>query len=311
MAAPAFLGIHHVGIVAHDVAALLVFYERAAGLVRWTALESLPLPGTGVALATPNAGLRLLAGGQAPLRRPVSEAGFTHVCLQSPAVQGLREAFERAGARLHSPLVDLGTGFLYTYARDSEHNVTELEGVPPVWPQPQPWLAHVNVACADLPRLCDFYAALFASSAVCSPRLRGNPLLDQIADMKGVELRMAWVAAGNAQVELIHYCAPAAVASSGPSGRRAAGASGHAYVALEVADLGAACAQLVACGGTLRARTAPNAPLAHGADPEGNALWLIDHAWLEAQGASFTQLAQPDIVARFAAARQSFQRGSS
>ena len=298
--------IHHIGLAAHDMKALAAFYRQAAGLRAWDALDALQLPGRGLSLAGPNAGLRLLADAEAPRRRPVSEAGFTHVCLQSPAVPALRNAFERAGASFHSPLIDLGTGFLYTYARDPEHNVTELEGVAPVWADGRPWLAHVNVACADLSRQCDFYGALLAAPVVRSRRLHGNPLLDRIADLDHVELRMAWISAGNAQVELISYSAPAAVASSSPGTRRAPGANGHAYVAFEVDGLDAACAHLQACGGTLAAEPAPSsqsASLAFAVDPEGNPLWLIDREWLIGHGASFTQLAQPDIVARFDAAR--------
>jgi catechol 2,3-dioxygenase-like lactoylglutathione lyase family enzyme len=130
------LGINHVGIVAHDQAALQNFYARAAGLQPWSALDALGLPGGGVALAGPNAGVRLLPGASSPRRRHVSEAGFTHLCFQSPAITPLHAAFAEAGATFHSPLVDLGTGFLYCYARDPEHNVTELEGVAPVWTSP-------------------------------------------------------------------------------------------------------------------------------------------------------------------------------
>ncbi len=302
-----FIGLHHVGIVAHDAPALAAFYRQAAGMQDWAALKSLPLPGQGLALAGPNAGLRILAGGQVPQRRPVSEAGITHICLQSPAVQPLRSAFEQAGAVFHSPLVDLGTGFLYTYARDIEHNVTELEGVAPVWADGQPWLAHVNVACADLGAQCDFYGALLGTRPVRSPRLHGNPLLDCIADLDAVELRMAWTATGNAQVELISYSAPAAAASNLPSSRRAPGAAGHAYLAFEVESLDAACAHVLACGGTVSAAPGPAALLAVCADREGNALWLLESAGLVRAGSSFTQLTQPDIVARFNAARARLQ----
>jgi catechol 2,3-dioxygenase-like lactoylglutathione lyase family enzyme len=307
MASSPILGIHHVGIVAHGAAALASFYEQAATLQRWSAVQALPLPGAGIALAGPNAGLRLLEGGGPAQRRPVSEAGLTHVCLQSPALPALRDAFAAAGAAFHCPPIDLGTGFLYTYARDPEHNVTELEGVAPVWAESRPWLAHVNVACADLSAQCAFYAALLGAAAARSPRLRGNPLLDRIADLDSVELRMAWIPAGNAQVELISYSAPAAVASTLPSRRREPGASGHAYIAFEVEHLDAACKHLQACGGTVATAPVGDAPLATGADGEGNPLWLIERGWLMQHSASFSQLPQPDIVARFDAARARLQ----
>jgi catechol 2,3-dioxygenase-like lactoylglutathione lyase family enzyme len=300
------LGIHHVGLRAHDVPTLARFYERAAGLQPWLTVDTLGLPGEGLALAGPNAGLRLLAGGATPLRRHVSEAGITHLCLQSPAITALHGAFEAAQASFHCPLVDLGTGFLYCYARDTEYNVTELEGVAPVWPEPQPWLAHVNVASVDLKAQCAFYGALCGTPAQRSPRLAGDVRLDQIADLEDVALRMAWVAAGNLQVELIHYEQPAHAATRHPSTRRASGACGHAYVAFEVSSLDAACAHVRDCGGVVtNASAAPG--LAIATDPEGNALWLLATDHLASHGASFQQLSQPDITARFAAARAQLQ----
>jgi catechol 2,3-dioxygenase-like lactoylglutathione lyase family enzyme len=300
------LGIHHVGIVAHDAVALARFHERAAGLIAWHGLQTLALGDNSLALAGPNAGLRLMPHGPAPVRRPVSEAGITHVCLQSPVIESLHAAFATADANFHSPLVDLGTGFLYCYARDPEHNVIELEGVAPVWAEARPWLAHVNVACADIGKQCDFYAALLGRPAARSPRLRGDARLDRIADLSGVELRMAWIDGGNMQIELIHYSQPAAVSTGEHSTRREAGAGGHAYIALEVSDLDAARQHLMHCAGTLRDEPLPPG-VARGADPEGNALWLLDRGHLTAHGASISQLPQPDITARFAAARARLQ----
>jgi catechol 2,3-dioxygenase-like lactoylglutathione lyase family enzyme len=302
MSSSPFLGINHVGIVAHDAAALARFYGDAAALRPWPALEKINLPGSGITLAGPNAGLRVLAGGPLPQRRAVSEAGITHLCFQSTAVDHLRESFTQAQAAFHCPLIDLGTGFLYCYARDTEHNVAELEGVMPVWADRTPWFAHVNVACADIARQSAFYGALFGTAATRSPRLAGDPRLDQIADLHGVELRMAWVAAGNMQIELIHYSQPTAQATTPHSTRRQAGAGGHAYVALETADLAAAAAHLLACGGSL-AEAQPARDTVIAADPEGNPLWLLARDTLKQHGAAYSQLPQPDITARFAAAR--------
>ena len=303
-----FVAINHVGIVAYDLRALTAFYLQAAGLKPWAAHATLDFGGPGVALAGPNAGLRLMPGGAMPQRRHVSEAGITHLCLQSTAIESLRAAHADAQAAFHCPLIDLGTGYLYCYARDTEHNVVELEGVAPVWADATPWLAHVNVACADLPRQCEFYAALLGAAATRSPRLRNDERLDRIADLPGVELRMAWVPAGNMQVELIHYSQPAYAATTAATtatrSRRTPGASGHAYVAFEVQDLAAARAHLLACGGTLQDERVGTVI---GADAEGNPLWLLDRGWLTRHGASVTQLAQPDIVSRFNAARAALQ----
>lgn len=300
------LGVHHIGIVAHDAPALARFYSRAAGLQPWPALAALDLGGEGIALAGPNAGLRVLPGGALPQRRPVSEAGFTHLCLQTPAITALREAFAAEQAAFHCPLVDLGTGFLYCYARDPEHNVTELEGVAPVWSDARPWIAHVNVACADLGAQCDFYGALLAAPVTRSGPLARDPRMDLIADLPGVALRMAWVPAGNLQIELIRYSEPTAAATTAQSSRREPGATGHTYLALEVTSLEAARSHLLACGGTLAGDTAAGG-ISLAADPEGNPIWLLARDWLEPHGASFSLLPQPDVTARFAAARATLQ----
>lgn len=306
MAGSPFLGVHHVAIVAHDVPALAAFYAQAAGFKPWAALDALGFEGKAMALAGPNAGLRILAGGDAPTRRPVSEAGFTHLCLQSPAIAALYAAHAQAGASFHCPLIDLGTGFLYCYARDPEHNVIELEGVAPVWEDGTAWIAHVNVACADIARQAAFYGALIDASVARSPRLQGDARFDQIADLQGVALRMAWVPARNMQIELIHYSQPEAVATTTATSRREPCAAGQAYVAFEVDSLEAARAHLLHCGGSVSDAPSPSGVVI-AADTEGNPLWLLDHVWLAEHNAAIAQLAQPDIATRFAAARSALQ----
>jgi catechol 2,3-dioxygenase-like lactoylglutathione lyase family enzyme len=306
MAGSPFLGVHHVALLAHDASALAAFYARAAGLTPWPALAELGLEGDAIALAGPNAGVRILDGGAVPVRRPVSEAGWTHLCLQSPALAALQEAHAQAGASFHCAPLDLGTGFRYCYARDPEHNVIELEGVAPVWSDATPWIAHVNVACADIARQGAFYSALLDAPLVRSPRLQGDPRLDAIADLPGVALRMAWVVAGNMQIELIHYSQPQAVATTSASSRRAPGASGHAYVAFEVENLDAARQHLAYCGGSVSEAPSPRGVVV-AADTEGNPLWLLERHALAEHKATLAHLAQPDIAARFAAARSALQ----
>jgi predicted enzyme related to lactoylglutathione lyase len=295
------LGIHHVGLRAHDAPALAAFYRRAAGLQEWTALQALEaagLPDHGTALCAPNSGIRVLHGGRQPRRLPVSEAGFTHVCLQSPDFAKLLVSFAESGATFHGTPVELGTGFRYAYARDTEHNVVELEGVAPVWTEPQPWLAHVNVAAHDLKTLTRFYEDLLGRSATRSPRLAADVRLDTLADLPQVALRMAWVPAGACQIELIRYDEPLTAATRASSRRREEGHCGHAYLAFEVDEVEAAAAHVLRCGGSVSPRAARQ-PLAFAHDPEGNPLWLLDARWLAVHGAGISQLAQPDLVARF------------
>lgn len=301
--APWRAGLHHVALRVRHPAQAAQLYTAAAGFQPWPAGCGLGLGAGSVALCTPNAGLVLMpcGPGLAPERRPVCEAGIAHLCLQTPAIGPLVQRLRAQGATLHSEPVDLGTGFLYCYVRDPEHNVIEVECVAPVWPDPRPWLAHANIVTHDLRRLGGFYSAWLGVDAVRSPRLGDDPRLDAIADLPGVQLRAAWLDLGNAQLELMQYLAPA----TGPAtGRRTAGAPGFAHLAFEVADLPLACARLEACGGQVDNLPAPDAWQAWACDPDGNRLLLLD---LRAPGHTalrIQSLPEPHITQRFAAARE-------
>ncbi len=298
----AIAGLHHVAIAAHDVDAAARFYTAAAGFEAWPAGEALGLPLAGKALCSRNAGLWLLPAASAarPLRRPVNEAGIAHLCLQTTDIGQTITRFKASGASLHSEPIDLGTGYLYCYARDPEGNVIEVEGVAPVWPQARPWFAHANIVTPDLSRLVDFYSRFLGSEATRSPRLRNDPRLDTIADLQGVELRAAWLNAGNAQIELMQYLQPATALHSS---RRDSGAVGFAHLGFEVTDLKAACARIVACGGQLQATPLPGAWQAQCLDPDGNRLLLLELAAPAQRSASIDSLQEPQITQRFAAAR--------
>lgn len=297
-----FSGLHHVGLAVQQPARAARFYATAAGFDPWDAAAVLGLPAEGSALRAPNAGLVLLPARQAgqPVRRPVNEAGIAHLCLQTPAIAPVVQGMQELGARLHSPPIDLGTGFLYCYARDPELNVIEVECVAPVWPDPRPWVAHANIVTHDLQRLCGFYAALLGVDAVRSPRLRDDVRLDTIADLPGVQLRAAWLDAGNAQLELMQYLAPA---TPKETGRRTPGEPGYAHLAFEVSGLEEARAHLAACGGQLDPKPAALPWQAWATDPDGNRLLLLDLQDSQLAPVRIQALADPWIAPRFAVAR--------
>jgi len=278
------------------------FYGAAAGFAPWSAAGPLAESLGGLALCAPNAGLLLLPAGAAgqPVRRPVSEAGIAHLCLQTPAIGQVVSQMTALGAQLHSEPIDLGTGFLYCYARDPEHNVIEVECVAPVWSDPRPWVAHANIVTHDLPRLCQFYSAMLGVEAVRSPRLRDDPRLDAIADLQGVQVRVAWLNAGNAQLELMQYLHPTTEAATG---RRTSGAAGFAHIAFEVADLASACAHLRACGGAVEAAADGSPWQARCTDPDGNPVLLLALNESSRQPLRIQALADSQITSRFAAAR--------
>ncbi|WP_208115132.1 VOC family protein [Roseateles toxinivorans] len=289
-------------ISVRDIEAATRFYSEAVGCTRWSEAKRLKLAADVVTLCWPNAGLVLLpADDTLPrVRRPVSEAGIAHVCIQTPAIGPIVNRFKAQGAQLHSEPIDLGTGFLYCYARDPETNVIEVECVAPVWPDEQPWLAHANIVTHDLRRLVGFYSRLLGVEAVRSPLLRDDERMDTIADLPNVQLRAAWLNTGNAQIELMQYVQPATQAETG---RRERGATGFAYLAFEVTGLAEACKHLKACGGEFTEAPTPGATQAWGLDPDGNRVLLLDLGATSDAGLRISALADPQITQRFSAAR--------
>lgn len=295
------LGIHHIGLTVANLPQAQSFFKQAAQFAPWRAARQLDFGGQYTLLCNVNAGLMLSQATvlHDPVRRPVCEAGITHICLQTPSIDSVHSALFAAGASFHSDPIDLGTGYLYCYGRDREHNVIELECVAPVWSDPTPWLAHANIATADLDRLIDFYAALLGQTAVLSRRLRDDARLDAIADLTNVQLRMAWLPAGNVQIELMQYLEPA---TTQVTGRRSEGQTGYSHIAFEVTDLPRAVAHLQNIGGSASALPSDDW-CARCKDPDGNSIWLIDLTHAGRDSASFQRLGEPRINQRFQSAR--------
>jgi catechol 2,3-dioxygenase-like lactoylglutathione lyase family enzyme len=238
----------------------------------------------------------------------VNEGGIAHVCLHSSEMLELLQRWHDAGGGANSPPVDLGTGFRYCYARDLEGHVWELEQLPRLpashWPPGQvSWLAHASVAVADLDRAVAFYAGLLGGEVVRSRPLGGRPQIDELAALPDVQLAMAWLDAGNQQVELIHYLHPPTLAESP---RRRLGAGGWIALVFEAEDVPAALARVRLFGG--RVTDASNGAAE---DTEGNALRFLERATLRAQGRAIEQMPDPTIRRRFAAARQAHLAGRS
>ena len=312
-----FVGVHHVGLTVANPESAARFYADAAGFVEVACANLAGLP-RGL---TPDAE-RLLRSGNAYVRllpllapatargvpRPVSEAGIVHICLQSTAIDALYQKFAVAGATFHGPLIDLGTGFLYSYARDIENNVIELEGVAPVWEDAAPWVAHVSLTSANVERLASFYAALFGNRATVSGRIGPNKKFDVISGLTGTELRAAWIPAGNMQIEVIQYLHPATIEASESHAALRSTQPGYAYICLEVSNVREASQRALAAG-------------AHGAavsfampgercddcfvctDPDGNVLVLKAFQSSDAI-LTLNALADRDIVSRFAERRE-------
>ena len=303
-----FVGVHHIGLTVVDADAAARFYVVAAGFSDVTSARQPNLMTSGGRmLRSGNAYIRLLPASRTialrSVPRPVSDAGIVHICLQSTAVEALYNKFASAGATFHGPLTDLGTGFLYCYARDVENNVIELEGVAPVWEDPAPWVAHVSLTSHDVDRLAMFYAALLGTRATVSGRIGPNRKMDAIPGLAGTEIKAAWIPAANMQIEVIQYLQPA---TSKPDAPHAIDAPGYGYICLEVSDVAAASQRALAEGATIAVGLSP----LHASgdeefvctDPDGNVLVLKSFK-LNDVSLTLDALSDRDIVARFAARR--------
>lgn len=296
-------GIHHIALAVADLHAARRFYCLAASLKLAPEL-ALPLPegmSDSCMLSGANGSLRLLATPSAPpMARPVCDAGITHVCLQGIDANALHARFGDAGASFHSDPVDLGTGYLYCYARDPETNVIELEGVAPVWEDGAPWFAHVAMSTAALEPMADFYGAVLGSAPVRSPRFANSRRLDRVTALSKVDLEAAWIPGQNMQVELMQYFSPPTVTRKALSPPRG---PGYLYIALEVDDLSTELARLLALGATVPPKLAGHRSDTNAfcADPDGNILLLL--ALSPSQSAhAVAALPDPLITARLTAA---------
>jgi catechol 2,3-dioxygenase-like lactoylglutathione lyase family enzyme len=146
------LGIHHVAICTEDADRLIGFYRDQLGFE--LAADHSWEPGIEVADAV--LGLRASAGRQIVLRtangylelfefsshpgrpgdpdRPVSDHGYTHVCVDVDDVDDVHARLSEAGVRFHCPPQDLLPGVRTCYARDPDGNVVEIQQLAPRHP---------------------------------------------------------------------------------------------------------------------------------------------------------------------------------
>ncbi len=293
---PLVKGVSYVGISVSDLDKSAEFYRSSVGLVEVdrsriagnAAIQDIAGRRNAVAET------RLLKGGNAQIRlmrfqdrspsaiatspMPVQGPGITHVCHQSPASKPLYSRFVSAGAK---PVTRGGQPIRlvpevpvrYIYARDPDGVMFEneiLEGEPPPFDHR---ISHVAIATIDLEKTVKFYTALLGRE----PRERranlARPTLDQAADLDNVKVSVAWYTIGNLELEIWQYLSPAPVPLASP---RPVDALGYNMIVLDVSDVEAAAAKLVAGGGRIESKPAPmsGGRIAFGRDPDGNLIGL-------------------------------------
>ncbi len=276
------IGLHHVGRIVTDLPAMV---DDLAALTSWP-IEIIDGPDALVAgrpvLATaraagPNGWIELVAVEAEPAtRREVSDAGVTHAAIQVGRIESVLERLDAIEMDRHGGPVELGTGYKYLYARDTEQLVTEVEGAPHAPADLEPWLSHGAIATADLDRLRLAYEGLLGTSATNTVRLRGHPALDRVTALDDVDVTATWVPAHNASVEMWSYHRPATEVVPPPAFE----APGSGHLAFETDDLGQMIERGLAAGFSLEDDRVEldGVRLARLRDPDGNWVELLEFA---------------------------------
>lgn len=294
---PLVKGVSYVGISVSDLDRSTAFYASPTAMVeadrtriaRNSAIDGIAGRSNVVAetrlLRGGNAQIRLMqfkepsAAARATVPMAVNGPGITHVCHQSPAAKPLYPGFVAAGA---APVTRGGqpirlvpeVPWRYVYARDPDGVMFENELNESATPPPfDHRISHVALATTDIERAVAFYTTLLGRE----PRERrfnlARPTLDQVADLDGVKLNVAWYTIGNLELEIWQYLSPVPTASEKP---RPVDALGYNMIVFDVTDVGAASARLVAAGGELAGKPVAmdGGQAAFGRDPDGNLIGL-------------------------------------
>ena len=301
-------GIHHVAISVRDLGAAVDFYAGPMGLhaIAGDAFCAGPdgaAPAGATILEGPNAYIALHEYDDAPPAPadgvPVEGPGFTHICFQCPAPEGLYYKARAAGASavsLGDDPVDLGGyGVCYAYLRDADATMFEIEQIDEPKFEGPIWIAHVALVSPDIDHLADFYASVlgvalvspdidhladfYASVLGVAPRRRLNkvvgPRVDEVTGLPDARARAAWLWLDNMLLEIWEYVSPKTPPASAPP---MAHTIGYSAFMLEVGNIEAERARLSALGVELSGEieSAPSGRCQYARDPDGNLFGLFE-----------------------------------
>ncbi len=214
-----------------------------------------------------------------------TDAGISHICIQTPDMRQALRTLRAHGARPLSQPINLGTGHWYLYVRLPDGDIIEIEGVPYAPTDATPWLAHVALVSTDLPRISTFYQQLTATTLRNGQRIGPNPRFDTGMQLHDVQMIPAWVVGANLTIECWQFFQPQTHAiPHTPYAYRAIG--------LVVADVATACHTAVTLGAE-RIAESPHAATLR--DPDGNTLTLTHPTALPP---ALTTYADATIIAR-------------
>lgn len=266
------LAVHHLGLRAPEPALSLAPYAHFLDVAPWPSEDGAAASW----VVAPNSFLFARAGATPERAASVHATGIAHLCLRTrDRLQG-RARLEAGGVRLLADPLSLGTGFHYSYARDREGRLLEMENAPFIREVPRAWLAHVAWVTQDLNLLSSFYAALLDRPVAPGARVAGNARVDTVAQLQGVDLQPAWITGLNLTLEFWRYHGPAL---ADPDERQC----GYTHVAFEVSEPMSMQHDAIALGATAAApENLWGLEWPAVLDPDGNRLVFVaptDPAW--------------------------------
>lgn len=279
---PMITSIHHIVQRVHNL-------QRTTRMYLDLGLPIIPLSSTSAFVLAPNGGLLLQ---HSPITQPASKEvhtpGWTHLCMQVPVIANAMTTCTTHAMTMQSEPVDLRTGHLYVYGRDSDHTLIEIEEVPYTPFNYPVWLGHMACVSEDVARLAYFYASLIGGEVVDPGVIGPNPAYDQVIGFSQARLHPVWIKRLNLTIELWQFVNPPSPVRTHPVD----GALGYASVAFVSDNLVEDAQRCAALGAQIRTTTANHVALR---DCDGNRmeLYTSDHPLIRATGPSY----HPEVLA--------------
>lgn len=286
------VGLHHIGSGVVDLGNAIGFFKNVAGFSVVSrhrldadnplrdALNTGSIPIEVALIAGPNGYIQCAEVASAtspngPAVPPINTSGIRHFCIQNQDCDMLADGIKNASGSLIADPLDLGTGNQYAYARDSEGNIIEIEGLPFAPAEQSTWIGHVAFVTAKLDRLIDFYRTVLGTDLQGRSMVGPGPQSDKMGGLSDARLEGAWLPTNNMLLEFWQFHAPL----SPPKHRHTTMLDlGYTHICLETDDLDHDFGQMIRAGATAMCDPVEtgNARTRFARDPDGNIIQLLE-----------------------------------
>ena len=152
---------------------------------------------------------------------PIQGPNITHVCYQAPKNKPIYEKVKTLSAKIVSrgnQPIDRGFGYTYSYARDLNNIMFEMEHLEKPTFKEDVIVGHVALVTPDMDRLVKFYTQLLGIEPhTRRDSIKNNLKLDDIANIDGLKMRAAWFKTGSIGLEMWSFENPKTNQAKTPS----------------------------------------------------------------------------------------------